>query len=83
MASIFPAYPEISRRKGEEGTVELSFVVLASGKTTDIVLAHSSGFPLLDDAAIQAVRRARFRPATQNGVPVMAKMLQPFAFRLE
>ncbi|HPA17040.1 MAG TPA: TonB family protein [Verrucomicrobiae bacterium] len=82
LASIFPTYPEISRHKGEEGTVELAFVVLPSGKTANIVLARSSGFPLLDDAAIQAVRRARFKPAIQNGVPVNSKLLQPFDFRL-
>lgn len=81
-ASIFPVYPETSRLRGEEGTVELSFIVLATGKTADISLARSSGFPPLDEAAIRAVRRARFTPATRNGSPVQSKMLQPFEFRL-
>lgn len=80
--SIFPVYPETSRLRGEEGTVELSFVVLASGKTANISLARSSGFHPLDEAAIQAVRRARFTPATHNGAPIQSKMLQPFEFRL-
>lgn len=83
IASIYPVYPESSRRNGEQGTVELAFTVLPSGKATDILVTRSSGFPPLDDAAIRAVRRARFKPATQNGVPVECKVLQPFDFHLE
>lgn len=83
VASIFPAYPETSRERGEQGTVELSFVVLATGKTSNITLMRSSGFPLLDDAAIHAVRRARFMPATQDGAPISSKVLQPFKFQLQ
>lgn len=83
IASIYPVYPESSRRNGEQGTVELAFTILPSGKTADIMVARSSGFSPLDDAAIRAVRRARLKPACQNGLPVESKVLQPFDFNLE
>lgn len=43
----------------------------------------SSGFPLLDDAALAAAARAKYRPYSFNGVVKKAYMLVPVKFELD
>ena len=54
-----PDYPEEARQKHQEGVVMVSVEVGTDGSGSDVTLARSSGFPLLDAAALQAVRRWR------------------------
>jgi TonB family protein len=78
-----PYYPGAERRARVEGDVWLSFVVTPEGqadmKTVRVLLSDDVGF-------LQSVRDAlathRFRPATQGGVPVAARVYQRFVFRL-
>ncbi|NJO12608.1 MAG: TonB family protein [Gammaproteobacteria bacterium] len=68
-----PIYPPTSRRLGEEGTVRLLIYVLPDGRVGDVKIDKSSGFPRLDEAAMNAARKDwRFRPATQGGAAVAA-----------
>ena len=62
--------PGISSRLGEYGTVVLRVTVGINGMATQVQLAKSSGYPRLDNAALQGARRLRFKPAIRNGVPV-------------
>ena len=77
-----PTYPEEARRRGQQGTVLLQLVVDASGAVRDAGVLHSSGHPLLDDAALEAVRRWRFRPARAEGLPLEQAIVQRIEFRL-
>lgn len=65
-----PDYPAISRRIGEQGNVSLSVYILADGRVGDIRLRQSSGYPRLDQAAIEAVRRWRYVPARRGNEPI-------------
>lgn len=67
-----PRYPIESRRAREEGTVRLKVLISADGSVEDISVARSSGFDRLDRAALDAVRRWRFRAGTQAGKAVEA-----------
>jgi len=78
-----PEYPRLSRRLGEEGTVLLSVEVLASGKAGRVEVLEASRYPRLNEAAIAAARRARFRPATRGGRAVAGNVRLPFRFVLE
>lgn len=78
-----PKYPEAARRRGIEGVVVLDVLVLANGTAGSVLLAQSSGSALLDDAAIEAVRPWRFKPAMRAGVPVDSTVSIPIRFRLE
>ena len=62
--------PGISSRLGEYGTVVLRVTVGVNGVATQVQLAKSSGYPRLDNAALQGARRLKFKPAIRNGVPV-------------
>lgn len=77
-----PHYPTVARRRGIEGTVILDVLVNAAGLPERVAIARSSGSGLLDDAALEAVRRWRFRPARRAGEPVEGKVAVPITFRL-
>lgn len=52
-------YPQAAQMAHETGAPEVSFTY-CNGVVTDIALARSSGFPLLDAAAMQAARIAHY-----------------------
>jgi protein TonB len=64
-----PDYPPASERLGEEGAVQLSFLINPDGKVADSRVEKSSGFQRLDQAALAALSRCTFEPGTVNGVP--------------
>jgi protein TonB len=68
---IEPDYPEAARRAHLDGTVILEATIAASGEIQQVRVLKSLN-PLLDEAAVRAVRGWRYRPATLNGraVPV-------------
>jgi periplasmic protein TonB len=78
-----PEYPPASRRAGEEGTVQLQVLVLESGRAGEVKVARSSGFPKLDEAAINEVKRNwRFVPGKEDGKPVSMWHTFAVTFRL-
>lgn len=56
-------YPRGARSRGEEGTVQLSFAIDASGRVLSAKVARSSGYPELDAEVLAMVRRASPLPA--------------------
>lgn len=65
-----PRYPIESRRKREQGTVVLNLTLGLDGGVDNIAVSRSSGFSRLDHAALDAVRKWRWRPVIRNGQPV-------------
>ncbi len=51
-------YPALARRLGMEGTVHVEFRIARDGSVEGIKVAKSSGYPLLDEASVQAIKRA-------------------------
>ena len=54
-------YPQAAQMAHESGTPEVNFIY-RNGAVADITLARSSGYPLLDDAAMRAARIAHYPP---------------------
>lgn len=77
-----PAYPLAARRRGEEGTAVLRAQVQPDGRCHQVEVAVSSGHPLLDRAAMAAVRGWHFVPARRNGAAVAAWVDIPVVFKL-
>lgn len=78
-----PAYPMDARRDNEQGEVLLRVLVAADGSVKRVEVVHSSGFDLLDDSAVDAVRtRWRFVPARRDGIGVESWALVPVQFSL-
>ncbi len=80
--SIQVPYPAAARRLGLEGTVRVLVEIGTDGAVISDEVYSSSGHRLLDLAALDAVKKARFLPALKNGRPVIARILWPIRFRL-
>ena len=79
---IVPVYPRTARRKGHEGVVTVAISVAEDGVVAHAEVVSSSGYEELDEAALSAVRTARFVPATSDGVSVRGELRLTFDFRL-
>lgn len=77
-----PRYPALARQQGLDGTVLLRLSIDDRGHVENVEVARSSGHPILDAAAANAVRTWKGRPATRGGKPVATVELLPVRFRL-
>lgn len=77
-----PEYPERARREGWEGTVILRVLVDQEGRFKWIEVSRSSGFVILDGAAVETVKRWRFHPARYGDRRVESWVKVPIIFRL-
>jgi protein TonB len=78
-----PPYPMVARRMGFHGKVVLNVEVLSEGKAGQVLLHTSSGYDILDNAALQTIKSWRFTPARRFGQPVTQWFLVPIKFSLE
>jgi len=78
-----PVYPDSARRRSRQGRVILRVEVGPDGAAGTVAVDESSGDADLDAAALDAVRRWRFRPALRNGFPVAAQVRVPVRFALQ
>lgn len=84
LAKVDPVYPSAARQAGLEGTVILRIQILANGRPGDIAVARSTGYAVLDEAAITAVGKWRFVPAKDrtSGRAVACTTILPVSFHL-
>lgn len=75
-----PRYPTRALRRGDEGVVNVRARIGPDGVPTSVSIASGSGSRDLDRAALDAVRRWRFRPAQQDGRPTVGTVVVPIAF---
>ena len=59
-------YPLAARRQGAQGTVELDVWIEASGRVRDVRVVRSSTNPLLDEAALETIRRLGLVPFPES-----------------
>ena len=78
-----PEYPTMAEKRGYQGTVILDVLVTKDGKAESIQLAKSSGYEILDRAAIEGVKEWLFRPAKRGNELVDAWVKIPIKFQLE
>lgn len=74
-------YPMAARQQGIEGRVILTFIVDEEGNAHEIEVMQSA-HPMLDSAAVRAVRHTRFVPGRHEGDPVPVRMRLPIRFQL-
>ena len=78
-----PAYPPLSRRMGETGTVMLRVELNEQGQVSSAWVETSSGYERLDQAALAAVASWHCQPPRRNGQALRAVARQPFTFLLQ
>jgi protein TonB len=78
---VAPTYPAIARAAGVGGVVIIETTIAEDGTVRDVRVLRS--VPLLDQAAIDAVRQWRFTPTLLNGQPVAVLMTVTVSFSLK
>lgn len=79
-----PSYPQRAAARGIEGFVELSFTVDELGNVIDPVVLHAYPEGYFERAALQAIQRWKYSPATDNGTPVSTyDVRQRIVFQME
>ncbi len=76
-------YPHWAREAGYEGTAKVQFTILADGKLGEITLINSSGYDILDKAAIATIKKAVPFPSLMDSLNRTSLQIElPIAFRL-
>lgn len=78
---VIPVYPEQARRLGREGRVILRLTIDARGNLLKVEVLKAAGFGF-DEAAVAAIKRSSFRPATVKGQAVASIARLPIRFVL-
>jgi periplasmic protein TonB len=76
-------YPTEAARRHQQGTVVLMLYVNGSGVLDKVEIVKSSGFPLLDAAAIKEMKQSRFDPAMDGAIPIRSRAQASVTYRLE
>jgi protein TonB len=79
---VDPVVPREARLNRWQGTVILAVTVSPEGVPAAVVVQRSSGYALLDRAAVEAMWQWRFDPARRGGVPVEERIAIPITFRI-
>ena len=80
---IKPKYPEIAQEAGIEGTDVVQVFVDARGRVKETVILKGIPNTGLDEAATEAIRLVRFKPAKQRERAVGVWISIPVNFRLK
>jgi len=83
LSSIRPVYPEIAQEAGIEGTVVVQVFVDNRGRVQDTLILKGIPNTGLDEAAVAAIKKTRFRPARQRERAVGVWISIPVNFRLK
>lgn len=78
-----PKYPPFAERNGWEGTVMLKAFIETEGRASQVLIDHSSGFKVLDSAALKAVQKWQFEPSYVGSAVVSSWIRIPVRFRIE
>jgi TonB family protein len=78
---VAPVYPEVARVAGVEGVVILSVKADEDGRIVDVIVLRS--IPLLDQAAIDAVRQWVYEPTIIDGKPRQVVFTVTVRFQLK
>ena len=77
------SYPISAIKNNEEGKVKVKAVINAKGQVASVEIIHSSGFSVLDQAAIAWFRKLQFKPAQSGKTPIAATVKQIISFNLQ
>lgn len=77
-----PKYPDLAKQAGIEGMVAIRVLVSVDGRVIEASVLSSDVTPAMEQAALKAAKKCRFKPAKQRTIPVKAHVMIPFQFDL-
>jgi protein TonB len=78
-----PAYPRSSLMNNESGVVKVQFEIGANSQLVSATVLQSSGFKMLDKAALNGLSLCKFKAAMQDGVPVQSSFVTNYVWTLD
>ncbi|MFC1811829.1 energy transducer TonB [Thermodesulfobacteriota bacterium] len=78
-----PKYPRIATKRGYQGTVLLNVLVNRNGSVDDLRVSTSSGYAILDKAAMKSVKDWLFVPGKRGNETADMWVVIPVRFQLE
>lgn len=78
-----PTYPAVALRQGLQGRVMLRVHVTEEGMSATVMIERSSGYEILDESAVEAVKQWRFTPARRGETAIASSVIVPIVFILE
>ena len=79
---VEPTYPPEAVRAGIGGQVDVLVDVTPEGTASNVVVAESSQFAALDEAAVAAAQASTYKPPTINGRPASRRYVVSYSFRM-
>ncbi len=80
--NVPPVYPRVARQRGWQGTSVLEARIDVNGHVAELRVLESSGFAVLDRAALEAVRSWLFAPARRGELALESLVEVPIVWRL-
>ena len=77
-----PIYPRVARQHGWEGTVRLTAFIEKDGTPNHVGIAESSGYSILDNAALKTIKMWKFSPAQAGPIRFSSRISIPIRFDL-
>ncbi|HET7557777.1 MAG TPA: energy transducer TonB [Rhodanobacteraceae bacterium] len=77
-----PHYPLAAIAAHHQGTVVLDVTIDKTGQVRDVTVEQSSGFPEIDQAAVNAAEGWKYNPGMRHGKPVGGVVRTPVNFSL-
>ncbi len=81
ISSVPPVYPQLARAQRVSGEVKIDALIDESGRVTGMKVV--TGPVMLHQAAMDALRQWKYKPATLNGKPVSMHLVVTIQFRLQ
>ena len=83
LSRVLPRYPPRAEARGIEGWVSLEITATPAGTVSDARVVDASPKEIFDKAALEAIRRWRFKPAFKEGHAVAQRATLKLMFRLK
>lgn len=74
-------YPTVAQKTGIQGKVYLLIYINENGDVDDVKVVKGIGAGC-DEAAVEAIKKSKFTPASDKGVNVKSKLSLPISFKL-
>lgn len=81
LSTIKVDYPKEAKKNGIDGTVTVSVLISKTGLVEEAEIVD--GIPELNESAIKAVKKAKFKPGKHKGKPVNVWMDVPVQFNID
>ncbi len=80
LKKVVPVYPKLARTSRVQGSVVVDAIIQLTGKLANVTVVD--GHPLLVDAALDALKQWRYKPAVLNGKPIESPVHINVVFRM-